>query len=243
MTEDLEYQELIKADAMDRMSDLHGYCQLTFYEPMPLKLGPYDLIFEDTPLESGSVFGLIFEAAMIKSGATEKATITREANNKSPYDFTIETENYIMLINLKVRRRRRNGKDAGESGIAAYSNLLNCLEKHNKDKPVFYYVYTIEYDLDHIKEEVVFLSFDYYCLNNVLMEPVRTDGRKWSTKSKKITGRIMLHAGNSRLKNIVPTFNEFTLRLEQLRRLESDLKLPKDYFYGRACDPNIKILI
>jgi len=236
MTEDLEYQELIKADVMDRMSEFDEYVQFVLDKPRKLTFGDTELIYEGSPVISSTAIGYAIEAVVERSGITDKVgKDVKKPTNQSCYDFIQETEDSIVVINIKSKRR-----DSTDSGVCAYSNLMDCLEHHGRDKPVFYYVYTVEYDIDIETQEVAFVSFDYYCLNNVLMEPVGTDSRAWSKTSKRLSGRIQIKSGNSRLKTIVPTFNEFKCRIEEIRNLESQGRLISNYFYDKPCDPNVK---
>lgn len=236
MTEDLEYQELIKADVMDGMSEFDEYVQFVLDKPRKLTFGDTELIYEGSPVISSTAIGYAIEAVVERSGITDKVgKDVKKPTNQSCYDFIQETEDYTILINIKSKR-----VNSADSGIAAYSNLMDCLEHHGRDKPVFYYVYTVEYDIDIETQEVVFVSFDYYCLNNVLMEPVGTDSRSWSKTSKRLSGRIQIKSGNSKLINIVPTFGDFRRRLEEIRNLETQGERVTNYFYGEPCDPNIE---
>lgn len=234
--EDLLLEQIIKEDVMDKMFEFDQYVGIVLDEPKKLNFGDTDLIYEGSPIISSTAIGCSIEAAVEKSGITDKVgEDIKKPANQSCYDFIQQTQDYTLLINIKSKR-----VGGAESGVAAYSNLLDCLEEHSKDKPVFYYVYTVEYDIDFETQSIMFVSFDYYCLNNVLMEPVSTDSRAWSKTSKRLSGRIQLKSGNSKLMNSVPTFNDFQRRLEEIRSLESQGKKVANYFYGKPCDPNLK---
>ena len=190
------YQKVAKQFQKEITKDIN-HIYLDINNEIELKMGGVNLLeLSDNVIESSTAIGFCLEEFITKKLIELKPNFYQRQKTKtqnSSFDLYVVKNNIKILINLKVNKN-------GNNAIAAISQFKQDYFLEEKEKEKLFLIFKTNYNIVESKIKVE-STYSFY-FEQCNFDLIRSDGRHWSKKGNKLSGRMQYNPKPSNLKDI-----------------------------------------